>query len=222
MVPYFVLVFVTSGTVSFLFPTFLQSCNFVVNLINKSFLLPKTLDRLFDKTVSHKMKLEYNKLPQGVLKAYLPGYFGETITKKTIRYVLTFMKPVLWLFKSLLLLLVNMIPFLGPVLVVMIKAPSSGFNKHRRYFHLKGFSNGQIHYIRLSKAQFYFAFGVVSLSLELIPFANILFTFTNTIGAALWAIEIEKLMAQNLLVSLHRRHIEIDAQLRSDLCLYED
>lgn len=35
-------------------------------------------------------------------------------------------------------------------------------------------------------------FGVTAFLLEMIPFANILFSFTNTVGAALWAADIEK------------------------------
>jgi len=35
------------------------------------------------------------------------------------------------------------------------------------------------------------SFGTVATLLELIPFASIFFTFTNTVGAALWAADIE-------------------------------
>lgn len=216
---YFIAVFATGGTVSFLFPTLLQSCTFIVNFINKSILLPKTLKRLFDKVINHRMRIEYNQLPKGVLKAYLPGYYGETVKGKIIRYTFTSLGPMFFLVRLILLFLVNMIPFVGPLLVLLIKAPTSGFNKHRRYFHLKGFSNGQIHYIWTQKWHFYFVYGVVSLSLEAIPFANIFFTFTNTIGAALWAIDIETYMTRNLLAALHRRHIEIDKNLRNNICI---
>lgn len=216
---YFIVLFASGGTVAFLFPTLLQSCTFIVNFINKSILLPKTLKRLFDKVINHNMKIEYNKLPRGVLKAYLPGYYGETVKGKVIRYILTTLGPVFWIMRLILLFFVNMIPFIGPVLVIIIKAPTSGFNKHRRYFHLKGFTNGQIHYIWNQKSQFYFVYGVVSLSLESIPFVNVFFTFTNTIGAALWAIDIEKQMTKNLLIDLHKHHIEIDKELRDNICV---
>lgn len=36
------------------------------------------------------------------------------------------------------------------------------------------------------------SFGVVAVLLELIPFASILFAFTNTVGAALWAADLER------------------------------
>lgn len=39
---------------------------------------------------------------------------------------------------------------------------------------------------------FYPSFGVVAVLLELVPVASILFAFTNTVGAALWASDMER------------------------------
>lgn len=36
------------------------------------------------------------------------------------------------------------------------------------------------------------SFGVAAVLLELVPIASILFAFTNTVGAALWAADMEK------------------------------
>ena len=36
------------------------------------------------------------------------------------------------------------------------------------------------------------SFGVAAFVLEMIPFVNLLFVFTNTVGAALWAADLEK------------------------------
>lgn len=36
------------------------------------------------------------------------------------------------------------------------------------------------------------SFGVTAFVLEMIPFVNLLFVFTNTVGAALWAADLEK------------------------------
>ena len=36
------------------------------------------------------------------------------------------------------------------------------------------------------------SFGVAAVLLELIPVASIFFTFTNTVGAALWAADMER------------------------------
>ena len=37
-----------------------------------------------------------------------------------------------------------------------------------------------------------FRFGIASFLLEMIPFASLIFAFTNTVGAALWAADLEK------------------------------
>ena len=34
-------------------------------------------------------------------------------------------------------------------------------------------------------------FGIAAALLEMVPFANLLFVFTNTVGAALWAADLE-------------------------------
>lgn len=36
------------------------------------------------------------------------------------------------------------------------------------------------------------SFGIAAVLLELVPVASILFAFTNTVGAALWAADMEK------------------------------
>ncbi len=37
-----------------------------------------------------------------------------------------------------------------------------------------------------------YSFGVVAVLLELVPIASIFFAFTNTVGAALWASDLER------------------------------
>ena len=48
-----------------------------------------------------------------------------------------------------------------------------------------------IHGARLGLPSWFRSFGVVAVLLELIPIANIFFAFTNTVGAALWAADLE-------------------------------
>lgn len=85
----------------------------------------------------------------------------------------------------------GLIPVFGPCIVVMIKAPSRGFNSHARYFQLKRLSKNQAKEMyRRNKSQ-YFWFGVAAVLLEMIPFTSLFFRFTTTVGLALWAIDIE-------------------------------
>ncbi len=37
-----------------------------------------------------------------------------------------------------------------------------------------------------------YSFGIATVLLELVPLASIFFAFTNTVGAALWAVDLEK------------------------------
>ncbi|SPN99752.1 uncharacterized protein DNG_02603 [Cephalotrichum gorgonifer] len=59
------------------------------------------------------------------------------------------------------------------------------------YFQLKKWPESrQTDWLKIHVAP-YTAFGLVATLLEMIPFISILFTFTNTVGAALWAADIE-------------------------------
>ena len=191
-----ILVLATGGMILTVLPSILQSCNFIINFINKSIILPKILHKLFDCIVHEHIKdqygYQYNKLPRGVLNPYLPGFYGETILGRTIRTSIRLGGPIWWIMKLILCFLVNMIPIVGPLLVIIIRADASGFGKHKRYFHLKGYSAAQIHYVWVHRWGQYFAFGFVALLMESIPVMGYLFVFTNVIGAAYWAVDIER------------------------------
>jgi len=57
---------------------------------------------------------------------------------------------------------------------------------------LKNYTQKQAHaFVERNKPK-YIAFGIVAMLLQLIPGMSIFFVYTNTVGAALWAIELEK------------------------------
>lgn len=182
----------TGGVFVAAIPTIVQTCNFSINYINKNYILPKAVKRLFDHVINKHLKLKYNKLPRGVLNPYLPGYYGETVVGKCIRDGYKIAGPTIWVLRLIICFFVNMIPFVGPYLVILIRAQRSGFNKHKRYFYLKGYTNAQVFYIWINRKAFYFCFGVTTLLLESIPIVGYLFIFTNAVGAAFWAGDIEK------------------------------
>lgn len=109
------------------------------------------------------------------------------------------------LLKALVMLLISTIPFVGPILVVLIQAPSRGLQAHARYFVLKAFEERQIIAIYKANTGDYMGFGLVANFLEAMPLFSVFFMFTNTIGAALWVIDIEKEESKknstNLLIS---------------------
>ncbi|CCE84021.1 Piso0_004623 [Millerozyma farinosa CBS 7064] len=93
--------------------------------------------------------------------------------------------------KAIGVFIISAIPVIGPILVVLIQAPTKGLRLHARYFTLKSYDKRQIKVIyKLNRAR-YMAFGIVANALETIPIFSVFFMFTNTIGAALWVIDIE-------------------------------
>jgi hypothetical protein len=190
---------ITGGFLIAALPSVIQSCNFIIDVINKKMILPRNLMRLFDHVIDTQLSLTYNNFPRGVLNSYLPGYYGETWLGRSVRNIIRILSPLIRITKLVLCFFINIIPFVGPFLVILIKAPFSGFRKHKRYFHLKGFTNAQIYYVWMHQRQNYFYFGMISLLFESIPIIGYIFIFTNTVGAAFWAVDIEKNIYTQLL-----------------------
>jgi len=86
----------------------------------------------------------------------------------------------------------NFIPVVGPLVYIFIQARKFGPNAHARYFQLKGMNKRQREEFVEQRAAMYTAFGIPAQLLEMIPFLGILFSFTNTVGAALFAADLEK------------------------------
>lgn len=63
---------------------------------------------------------------------------------------------------------------------------------HGRYFELKGYDSKEVsNYVSDRRGQ-YLGFGIVAGALESVPFISRFFTFSNTVGAALWAVANER------------------------------
>ncbi|KAI3402341.2 hypothetical protein KGF56_004911 [Candida oxycetoniae] len=103
--------------------------------------------------------------------------------------------------KLFLLFMLNLIPVFGPIFVMFFQASSKGLQAHRRYFMLKGYSRSEIRERYKIDKPIYMAFGLTALLLEMVPILSVFFMFTNTIGAALWVVDLEK---QEKLVSFER------------------
>ncbi|CCM01358.1 uncharacterized protein FIBRA_03408 [Fibroporia radiculosa] len=95
------------------------------------------------------------------------------------------------LVRYLVTLPLNFVPIAGTVLFVMYNGYRGGPSWHSRYFQLKGFSKNQrAAFVRRKQGE-YAAFGTVTLLCTFIPFVGLLFSFTNTVGAAMWAAHLE-------------------------------
>jgi len=111
---------------------------------------------------------------------------GKMLKKRYERFTPTH------LLRSLMYLPLNLIPIVGPAVYLVALARRSGGTVHRRYFQLKGMGSRQREDWIQQKRAAYTSFGIPAVLLEMIPFAGIAFTFTNMVGAALWASDIEK------------------------------
>ncbi|KAI8996608.1 hypothetical protein BD414DRAFT_434599 [Trametes punicea] len=110
---------------------------------------------------------------QGALVKPLQAFSKDGI----VRYVIT--------------LPLNMIPAVGTVLFLLYNGYNGGPGWHSHYFQLKGFSKSQrASFIENRRAE-YTAFGMATLLFNFVPLVGLLFSFTNTVGAALWAAELE-------------------------------
>ena len=120
--------------------------------------------------------------------------FAKFTPKALIRYVMY--------------LPLNFIPVVGTVIFVILQGKNAGPAAHSRYYQLKEWNTSQrkkhieeyrgaytrsvlrclLTTLLISR---YNSFGVTVVLLELIPVASIFFAFTNTVGAALWAADME-------------------------------
>jgi hypothetical protein len=94
--------------------------------------------------------------------------------------------------RSVLYLPLNLIPVVGTVLYIYMQGKKTGPVLHSRYFQLKGWNDRTRDEWVKNNEGAYTGLGIAAFVLEMIPFASIPFSFTNTVGAALWAADLEK------------------------------
>ena len=96
------------------------------------------------------------------------------------------------LFMALITLPLNLIPVVGTILWLFLNGRCYAWDTHSHYFYeLKGKPyKWQKNFVR-ERWYRYHLFGMQAMALEMIPFANGFFAFTNMVGAALWAADME-------------------------------
>ncbi|KAG0227061.1 hypothetical protein BGW42_003072 [Actinomortierella wolfii] len=92
----------------------------------------------------------------------------------------------------MLTLPLNFVPVLGPLTFCYINGSARGPYIHKRYFDMKEMTLQEREEWMAKHKREYTTFGVIAQGLELLPFVGFLFGFTNTIGAALWAADLEQ------------------------------
>ncbi|KAI9753455.1 MAG: hypothetical protein M4579_005139 [Chaenotheca gracillima] len=166
----------------------LSESSTLATVLSKSFLLEDALVDTFDGTLVTRNETgvvsEGRQIKSGTGDPI--GKLGKLIKKPFERFT---PKAIIRYF---IYLPFNFIPVVGTVIFIILQGRNTGPMAHARYFQLKEWSNSQKkEWIHERKAA-YTSFGIVAVLLELIPVASIFFSFTNTVGAALWAADLEK------------------------------
>ncbi|EMD39317.1 hypothetical protein CERSUDRAFT_122714 [Gelatoporia subvermispora B] len=95
------------------------------------------------------------------------------------------------LIRYLVSLPLNLVPGVGTATFLLYNGHRAGPGWHSRYFALKGWGKAQRQEFVKKHDAAYTAFGVATMILNLIPFLGFVLTYTNTIGAAMWAAKLE-------------------------------
>ncbi|KAH7316465.1 hypothetical protein B0I35DRAFT_479306 [Stachybotrys elegans] len=157
----------------------------IVNVVSRNWLLQDALLDTFDGTlvsrnatnvVTEGRELKSGSDPIQRLGKILKTPFDRFSPKAFIRYLIH--------------LPLNFIPVVGTAVFILLQG-NRGQSVHDRYFQLKKWSNSQKNDWLSKHAGPYTGFGLVATLLEMIPLASIFFTYTNAVGAALWAADIE-------------------------------
>ncbi|OTA58627.1 hypothetical protein K449DRAFT_407426 [Hypoxylon sp. EC38] len=154
----------------------------IVNIISRNFLLQNALLDTFDGTlvarnateiVSEGRQLKSGNDPIERLGKIVKNPFKKFTLKALFRYIMY--------------LPLNFIPVVGTVIFTLLQG-----SVHDRYFQLKGWSSHQQQDWLKRHIGSYAAFVTIATLLEIIPVLSTFFEFTNTVGAALWAADIEQ------------------------------
>lgn len=165
----------------------LSESSTIINLLSRTFLIEDALIDTFDGTllskectnlVSDGRQIKAGGDPIARLGKLIKKPFAKFTPTAIIRYIMY--------------LPLNFIPVVGTVIFILLQGKRSGPSAHARYFQLKQWTKNQQDAFVEQNRGGYTSFGVVSFLLEMIPFANLVFAFTNTVGAALWAADLEK------------------------------
>lgn len=97
----------------------------------------------------------------------------------------------------ILTLPLNLIPIIGTIIYIYINGLLFGWEAHLYYFELKGYRYSEQKEVVDAHKHTYSSFGMQALFFEMIPGFGSLFLFTNAVGAALFAADLEAELRQS-------------------------
>ncbi|KEF62605.1 uncharacterized protein A1O9_00578 [Exophiala aquamarina CBS 119918] len=161
----------------------------IVALLFEAFLVDETLVDVFDAVL----------IDQGLSDLVQEGRLLDTTAPNSVKML---GKPTVssvyspfslrQIVEFVILIPVNLIPVVGVPIFLILTGYRAGPFHSWRYFKLLGFSNkDRNEYIEKRKLK-YMWFGIVALSLQLIPVLSMFFLLTTAAGSALWTAKMEK------------------------------
>jgi hypothetical protein len=165
----------------------LSESSTIFSVLSKNFLIDDALIDTFDGTlvcrnqttlVSKERQVKSGSDPIGKLGKLASKPFAKFTPKAIIRYFMY--------------LPLNFIPVFGTIIFVVLQGRKFGPTAHARYFQLKQMKKKEKEQFIEERKAAYTSFGVPAVLLELVPVIGIFFCFTNTVGAALWAADMEQ------------------------------
>ncbi|KAJ6513786.1 hypothetical protein C8R47DRAFT_962430 [Mycena vitilis] len=163
----------------------------LIMFVSKAFFLGRAQDQLFNAVFRQQgINLVYVE-PKGKSRSFV-----QSIIKGASKPLSRFSRE--GLLRYVVSLPLNLVPVVGTVLFLLYNGASSatcakaGPTFHARYFQARGMSPAARQAFVDKRKGAYTAFGATTLGLNLVPVLGPVFMLTSTVGAALWACELEK------------------------------
>lgn len=165
----------------------LSEASTIFSVLSKNFLIDDALIDTFDGTLLcrdlHSLVQNERQVKSG---SDAVGKLGKLASKPFAKFT-----PAA-IIRYFMYLPLNFIPIVGTVLFVILQGRKFGPTAHARYFQLKQMKKEEKDQFVEKRKAAYASFGIPAVLLELVPIAGIFFSFTNTVGAALWAADMEQ------------------------------
>jgi len=158
----------------------------VITFVSKVFFFGRVQDKIFDAVLLQQGNETLVSRGREVKSRSGAKSLGKEITKPLNRFSKAGM------LRYLISLPLNSLPVVGTAVFLLYNGVKSGPSFHARYFQMKGMDAKAREAFVAKRKGAYAAFGATALGLSLIPIAGLLFGITSTVGAALWASELEK------------------------------
>ncbi|KAF2195483.1 hypothetical protein K469DRAFT_744058 [Zopfia rhizophila CBS 207.26] len=160
----------------------------IVALLFEAFLVDESQVDVFDSVLVHKgfeglvreyrpVSAEGNNPVQRLGKPTRSSVYGPFSLRQILEFII--------------LLPLNLIPYVGVPLFVMLTGYRAGPLQHWRYFKLRGFDKEQRNAFVKRRRWQYTWYGTVYLLLQLVPPLSMLFLLTAAVSSALWAADLE-------------------------------